>query len=75
LFLHLEEVIDATYYPENKILYEPDEIIKEIFFLASGTAIAYTYTERGEKQLLNIYQQNDFIAGQSFTQQTKSPYT
>lgn len=74
LYAYLEEVYEAEYYPYDKILYEEGKVIKDIFFLASGTAVAYSYTDKGDKQLLHIYRQNEFIAGQSFTHQTPSPY-
>ena len=73
-YAHLEEVIDATFFPDDKILYRQDEIIKQIFFLASGTASAYSYNDDGERQTLHIYQQNELIAGQSFTHQSPGTY-
>lgn len=74
LYEYLEEAYKAEYYPYDKILYEQGEVIKDIFFLASGTAVAYSYTDNGDKQLLHIYRENEFIAGQSFTHQTPSLY-
>jgi CRP-like cAMP-binding protein len=73
-YAHLEEVITGEYYPTDRILYEQDEIIKQLFFLASGTMIAYSFTDAGDKQLLHIYREGEIIAGQSFTQQKPSLY-
>jgi CRP-like cAMP-binding protein len=73
-YLHLEEVIAGEYYPVDCILYEQDEIIKQLFFLASGIVIAYSFTDAGDKQLLHIYREGEIIAGQSFTRQKPSQY-
>jgi CRP-like cAMP-binding protein len=73
-YAYLDDLIEAKYYPEDKILYAPGDIIDLIFFLASGNMVAYNYTASGDKQILQIYRENEHVAGQSFTQQTPATY-
>ncbi|EHQ26447.1 Crp/Fnr family transcriptional regulator [Mucilaginibacter paludis] len=73
-YAYLDEVIGAKFYPEDEILYVPGEIIDQIFFLASGNMVAYNFTDSGDKQVLQIYRENEHVAGQSFTRQIPSTY-
>jgi CRP-like cAMP-binding protein len=73
-YTYIEEIIEAEFYPDDKILYEQGEVIKRIFYLASGTVVAYNFTETGEKQILHIFRETDLITGQSFTLQTPGAY-
>lgn len=73
-YTHLGHVLEGEFYPQDKVLYGPGEIIDQIFFLASGNMVAYSFTEAGEKQILQIYRENEHVAGQSFTRHVPTTY-
>jgi hypothetical protein len=73
-YAYLEDTIVPEFYPDDKILYQYDEVVKKIFYLASGTVVAYNYADNGEKQILHIFRETDLITGQSFTRQTPGAY-
>lgn len=69
---HLAEIMEPHYFADDEVLYEKDETVKRAYFLASGFAIAYYYNDQGERQVIRIYGQNEFIRGKSFTDQNPS---
>jgi CRP-like cAMP-binding protein len=73
-YKHISETVHGKYYAADEILYQQGQVIKDVYFLASGNMITYRYTDSGDKQLLNIYQANEIVFASSFTLQKKSRY-
>lgn len=69
---HLAEVMQPQYFPDDQVLFERGDIVKRGYFLASGFAIAYYYNDQGERQIIRIYEKNDFMKGKSFIGQSAS---
>jgi CRP-like cAMP-binding protein len=69
---HLADIMEPQYFPDDRVLFEKGDIVKRGYFLASGFAIAYYYNDQGERQVIRIYEKNDFIKGKSFIDQNPS---
>ncbi|MGF7079742.1 Crp/Fnr family transcriptional regulator [Mucilaginibacter sp. UYCu711] len=69
-----ERIIERKYCSKDIILCKQGDVTRKVYFLSSGTALTYTFTDQGEKQLLNIFQSNEIVVGESFTLQGPSEY-
>ncbi|MHB8205894.1 Crp/Fnr family transcriptional regulator [Mucilaginibacter sp.] len=62
------------YFAKDEILHEQGQVIDKAYFLSSGFMIASYYNDKGDKQIISIYSNDEVISGKSFTGQTPGDY-
>jgi CRP-like cAMP-binding protein len=72
LYERLLEVMTGQFYPSREVLFDRGEVVTDAIFVSSGYVARILYDEGSDPQVVNIFGEDDIIAGKSFTEQKPS---